>query len=235
MLYTRRSAVTALHPVRLASAPAGLAMAAFLVPMALLSFPAGRLSDRRGPRAVSRAGFALLLMAALLTVIAPSFGIFLLARAVAGAGASLVIVGGLKLIGAQVPVSWLGTALGVFVAGLLVGTVLAFDVITPVVGDQQWRAGFLAAAIVVAACAARQEAALRPLGPTGPSLAPTYGKARITASLARLLALTVVGYAVILAFTTWAPVHVPGYAQLAAQTTVILASILLAAMGGIRY
>jgi hypothetical protein len=73
-----------------------------------------------------------------------------------------------------------------------------------------------------------QEAAMRPLGPAGPSLAPISGKAHISASLARLLALTVIGYAVIRAFTTWAPVHVPGYARLAAQTTVILASILLA-------
>lgn len=211
----------------LTSSPAGLGMAAFLLPMAVLSFPAGRVCDRRGPRAVSRVGYILLGLAALGMALAPTVEVFLLGRAVGGLGASLVIVAGLKLIGAGVPVARLGIALGVFVAGLPVGSVLAFDVITPLLGHEHWRGGFLLAAGVVGASYLGYELAARIVGASIPA-ATSAPRVRISGNLARLLALAVVGYAVLLAFTTWVPVHVPGYALLAPQTTVILASILLA-------
>jgi MFS family permease len=210
---------------------AGLAMAAFLVPMLLLSFPAGRACDRRGPTLVARVGFAILLMATFLTAAAPSFPVFLLTRALAGLGSSLDIVAALKLIGIRVPAGQFGTALGVFVIGLPVGTVIAFDVVAPVLGDRQWRVAFLAAAAVVAACSAGYEAAARAAGPADrppTENVPNAPPMRIGGSLIRLLALSAVGYAVILAFTTWAPVYVPRYAGLAPQTAVLLASVLLA-------
>lgn len=211
----------------LASSPAGLGMAAFLLPMAVLSFPAGRACDRRGPRAVSRVGYILLGLATLGMAAAPTVEAFLLGRAIGGLGASLVIVAALKLIGAGVPAARLGVTLGVFVAGLPVGTILAFDVITPLVGHQHWRGAFLLATGVVVACYLGYEVAGRTAGASIPA-ASGPSRMRISGSLALLLALAVVGYAIILAFTTWVPVHVPRYALLAPQTTVILASILLA-------
>ena len=84
--------------------------------------------------------FATLLASSVLLAAVPGFGWLLAARAAGGVGAGPVMVGALKMLAARVPTAQLGGALGVFVAGLPIGTVVAFDVIAPAAGGQAWRA-----------------------------------------------------------------------------------------------
>jgi MFS family permease len=221
---------------------AGLGMTAFLLPVPLLAVPAGAFCDRHGSRLLTRGGFAILLASAILLAAVPGFGWLLAARAVGGVGAGLVMVGALKMLAARVPAPRLGAALGVFVAGLPIGTVVAFDIIAPVAGGQAWRTASLGAAAAVAVAftaAASAGADAPPARPARPSPSvpapaqagvPVGGGPRVLASadLRWLLALTGVGYATIIAFTTWAPAHVARYAGLTRQTSLVIASVLLA-------
>lgn len=151
------------------------------------------------------------------------------------------MVGALRLLGRGVPVHRLGTALGVFVAGLPAGTVVAFDVLSPLAGDTGWRAASVGAGVVVAACWALYLLAGVDDAAAGATVGPVAAGATVAAgagdrgrSLGGLdfrlmLALVAVGYATIIAFTTWAPTQVAPYGGLPRQTAVLIASILLAA------
>lgn len=162
---------------------AGLGMTVFLLPVPPLAVPAGAFCDRHGSRLLTRAGFAILLASAVLLAAVPGFGWLLAARAAGGVGAGLVMVGALKMLAALVPAPRLGSALGVFVAGLPVGTVVAFDVIAPVAGAHAWRAASLgtAAAVAVAFAAVAWAGAdappARPARPAAPVLAPAQAGA----------------------------------------------------------
>jgi MFS family permease len=229
------------HAMGVSATVAGLGMPAFLLPVPLLAVPAGALCDRYGTRLLTRAGFAVLLASAALLAAVPGFGWLLGARAAGGVGTCLLMVGTLKMLGARVPAPRLGSALGVFVAGLPVGTVLAFDVIAPLAGGRAWRAAALGAAAAVAAAfpivtwaaadaPASRPAPVRPARPRQPRRARRRGGRGVLASadLWWLVALTGTGYATIIAFTTWAPAHVAHYAGLTRQTSLVIASVLLA-------
>jgi MFS family permease len=227
------------HAMGVSATVAGLGMPAFLLPVPLLAVPAGAVCDRYGTRLLTRAGFAVLLASAVLLAAVPGFGWLLGARAAGGLGTCLLMVGTLKMLAARVPAPRLGSALGVFVAGLPVGTVLAFDVIAPLAGGQAWRAAALGAAAAVAAAflvvtwAAADAPGGRPAPAAGPARpgagGATAGRGVLaSADLRWLVALTGTGYATIIAFTTWAPAHVAHYAGLTRQTSLVIASVLLA-------
>jgi MFS family permease len=176
---------------------AGLGMTVFLLPAPLLAVPVGAFCDRHGSRLLTRAGFGILLASAILLAAVPGFGWLLAVRAVGGVGAGLVMVRALKMLAARVPAPQLGAALGVFVAGLPAGTVVAVDIIAPVAGGQAWRTASLGAAAAVAAAftaaawAGADAPAARPAGP-GPSVpapaqaaAPARGGPRVLASALR--------------------------------------------------
>lgn len=205
---------------------AGLSMTAFLAPVALASFFLGAAVDRRGSAYVGRLGFALLLAGGALTVAASSIALLLASRALAGFGGGMVLLATLKLLAARVPAERLGIAFGLFVAGLPIGTGIAFDALSRL---PSWRLSAAAAAAIVALAGAAftalvpAEAAVRPPR----SLRVELGALLAPPALRQLAALVLLGYTAIVAFTTWAPTRLASYGGLAAGTATLIASLLL--------
>ena len=205
---------------------ASLCMTAFLVPLALFSPALGAAVDRHGPGRVGRLGFALLLAGGAGTAAAPSFGVLLATRAVAGLGGGMVLVGTLKLLAASIPAERLGAAFGLFVAGLPIGTGIAFDGLDHL-ASWRWSA---AAATAVAAAGAVAFALLAPVEPAARPARPLRADLRAVLALPalrQLAVLVVLGYAAIVAFTSWAPSRLASYGGLATGTAALIASVLL--------
>jgi multidrug resistance protein len=75
-------------------AAVGLTIAVYGLARFVVSMPAGRIADRYGRRPLLALGGAITVVGASLCAIAPDYTLFLLARFVAGAGASMVLSGG---------------------------------------------------------------------------------------------------------------------------------------------
>lgn len=213
--------------LHVSSFAAGLTMTAFLAPAVLLAPLLGRACDRRGALLLSRWGFALLAGGGIATALAPSYGLLLAARVGAGLGGAMVLVASLKLLVSNVATERLGVALGVFVAGLPLGTAIAFDALAPLVGHGGWRANAAAASVVAGLCAGvfAAVANIDDVVPTTPG--PGAKRALGSVEFRRLLGVVALGYAIIIAFTTWAPSRVASYAHLQHQTAAVIASLLL--------
>lgn len=201
-------------------------MTAVLAPLALSSLLVGAAADRYGPARIARLGFAILFAGGVATAAAPAFPLLLASRALAGLGGGLVLVGVLKLLAARVPPERLGTAFGVFVAGLPIGTGVAFDGLSWL---PSWRLSAAGAAVLIALAAVTLTLAV----PAERGL-PQVGSVRqdVRASLAppalrQLTLLVAVGYAAIVGFTTWAPSRLASYGGFPPATAALVASILL--------
>ncbi|MBI4410216.1 MAG: MFS transporter [Gemmatimonadetes bacterium] len=204
----------------------GLSMAAFLAPVAFASLLLGQGVDRYGTGRVGRLGFVLLLGGGALTALAGSIGFLLTARAVAGLGGGMVLLATLKLLAIRLPAARLGRAFGVFVAGLPVGTGIAFDLLNRL---PSWRASAVVATTLVVPAGL----AFTRLGSAEAEAAPRRSpRADVAALLARpalrqLTVLVLLGYAAIIAFTTWAPTRLVAHGGLAIETAALIASVLL--------
>jgi MFS family permease len=182
--------------------------------------------DRQGPFRAGRWGFTLLLVGAAATALAPSLGALLAGRAVAGLGGGMVLLATLKLLAIRVPSARLGRAFGIFVAGLPVGTGIAFDLLNRLSG---WRLSAAAAGAVVV------PAALAFMGLDRPAMNGTAARTRhqglavlrAQPALRPVALLVLLGYAAIIAFTTWAPTRLVAYGGLASSTASLIASVLL--------
>lgn len=109
---------------------------AYNVAFAALLLTSGSLGDRFGRRRVLRAGLTVFLAASLMCAVAPSLTVLLVARAVQGAGAALMLPQGLAIAAAAFPdpvqrgratAAWamaaaLSTALGPILGGVLTDT-----------------------------------------------------------------------------------------------------------------
>lgn len=204
----------------------GLSMTVFLAPVALTSLLLGAAVDRHGAAHVGRLGFALLLGGAAVTAVARSIGFLLAGRALAGLGGGMVLLATLKLLAIRVPAVRLARAFGIFVAGLPVGTGIAFDVLNRL---SSWRLSAATAAILVVPTGVAFMALVPPESEADP---PRSLRADLAALLAlpalRLLTLLVIlGYTAIIAFTTWAPTRLVTYGGLATETAAMIASVLL--------
>jgi len=102
----------------------GLLVAAFLVGGGLLQVPAGLLSRRFGPRAVSFWGVGLLAVAGAACALAPSFSTLLALRTAAGIGAALFFSPAIGLVGSLFPPGRRGIPVGVFSSAFSVGAAL---------------------------------------------------------------------------------------------------------------
>ncbi len=204
----------------------GLSMTAFLAPVALTSLLLGSSVDRHGPARVGRLGFALLLGGSAVTAVARSLGFLLVGRALAGLGGGMVLLATLKLLATRVPAAQLGRAFGIFVAGLPIGTGIAFDALNRL---SSWRLSAAAAATLVVPAGVAFMALVSPESEARPSRSVRADLAALLALPAlRLLALLVVlGYTAIIAFTTWAPSRLVAYGGLAPTTAALIASVLL--------
>jgi DHA2 family multidrug resistance protein-like MFS transporter len=204
----------------------GFSMTAFLLPLALGALVFGVSCDRHGSARVGRLGFTLLFTGSLATVAAPSFAVLLGARALAGLGGGMVLVAVLKLLASEVPAERLGIAFGVFIAGLPIGTAVAFDGLNHL---HSWRLSAAAATALAAGGGAIFWGAVSPGRKSGrEEPLPPATRTILDIAALRLLALLVaLGYAAIVAFTTWAPTRLSSYAGFAGGTAALIASVLL--------
>ncbi|MBI3973471.1 MAG: MFS transporter [Chloroflexi bacterium] len=211
---------------------ASLVMTLFMAPLVLFCVPAGVLVDRLGIARTGRLSFAAMLVGGLLTALAGSFPLLLLGRIVSGMGGGLLLITLLKIATQSFGKQQRGLALGVFAAGLPVGTGLAFNLLAPLGQALDWRPATLVATLIVGsaflvfeALVGRGRVGAADAGghslPVNPALALT------SAELWRLAATTTFGYAAILAFTTWAPTILVGYAGVAPWVAALITSLLL--------
>ncbi|MBI3979417.1 MAG: MFS transporter [Chloroflexi bacterium] len=210
---------------------AALTMTLFLAPLVVIGIPAGLAVDRWGVVRMGRLAFVPMLLGGALTAFAGSFPVLLLGRMVAGAGGCLLVVTLLKVIARDFAPERRGLALGIFAAGLPAGTGLAFNGPALLGHAVSWRGAALAATLVVASAAAvfallsRSNATN---GATGPAVRQGNPAGALrSGELWRLAATTTLGYMAILAFTTWAPTTLVGYAGVAPWVATLIASLLL--------
>jgi ACS family hexuronate transporter-like MFS transporter len=206
---------------------AGLAMPAFLVPALVAAVPAGILVDRHGAIPLVRLGFGALLAGGAMVAGAPTFPLFLLGRVLEGLGGGVAVVAALRVVATATPRSRLGTAMGVFVAGLPVGTGIAFDILGPLAHYTRWRSAVTGSELIVLASFAAVTSVLRD-APPGKREGDREERGRPEgAGFLRLLLLVLLGYAVIVGFTTWAPTKIAEYGRLRPGDAVLIASLLL--------
>ncbi len=92
----------------------GLAIAVYGLARFLINVPTGQLADRYGRRATLAFGGAVTVLGNLLCAVAPSYGLFLAARFVAGAGAALILTAAqIVLVDVTVPAQR-GRVMGVY-------------------------------------------------------------------------------------------------------------------------
>ena len=88
---------------------------AYTLTFAVLLLPAAALGDRYGRRRVFLAGLTLFTFASAAAALAPGIDALIMARAVQGAGAAVVLPLSLTLLSTSVPAARRGAALGVWV------------------------------------------------------------------------------------------------------------------------
>ncbi|MBI2320877.1 MAG: MFS transporter [Chloroflexi bacterium] len=207
---------------------AALVMTVFMAPLVLLCVPIGLLIDRHGVRRVGRAAFLLMLVGGGLTTLAGSFPGLLVGRVVSGIGGGLLVIVALTIVARAFPHERRGLALGIFAAGLPAGTGIAFNALAALGPGLGWRTAVLGATLVVAGAALLFEALARGAATTpGAGAVANPALALSSGELWRLAATTAFGYAAILAFTTWAPTTLVGYAAIPPWLAAFLASLLL--------
>ncbi len=205
---------------------ASLVMSLFLAPMVVTAIPAGVAADRFGVTAIGRLGAAVMLAGTAVSLIAPSWPLVLAGRALAGTGGALLLVAVLKIGTQCVPAEKLGLSMGLFAAGLPVGTGLAFNLLRLLAQTGGWRASLLAAGVVVLTAALVFEV-IGAGRPSTTSMSVNPARALRSGELWRLSLVAVLGYAAILGFTTWTPTTLVGFARIPLWAAALIASILL--------
>jgi MFS family permease len=166
------------------------AIPAYLVPFAALQLVSGTLGERLGRRRVVRAGYVAYALACLGAALAPSVGVFIGARAVAGAAnafLSPLLLAGL----ADLTVTGIGRVVGTF-AAVQTSAVALSPLCGGLLGALGWRWAFLVPAAVAVALA------LVPppdADPRAPDMAPPRLRAVVTRRVGLLSAAAFAAYA----------------------------------------
>ena len=101
----------------------GLALAAYAVPIALLSLPFGRAADSLGRRTLLVAGLLFVAVGSVLVAISDSIGVLIAARAVQGVGSAASWIAALALVSDTAPPGRRGEALGVALGATDAGSI----------------------------------------------------------------------------------------------------------------
>jgi MFS family permease len=140
------------------------AIPAYFVPFAAVQLVSGTIGERLGRRRVVRAGYVAYALSSALAAVAPSVGLFIAARA--GAGASNAFLTPLVLAGLAdvTPHERLGRTVGTFGA-IQTAAIALSPLCGGVLGDVDWRLAFLApGAVAIALATVPPPAAERPAG-----------------------------------------------------------------------
>ncbi|MGD0718238.1 MAG: MFS transporter [Thermoplasmata archaeon] len=117
----------------------GVLVASFLVGAGAMQVPAGLWARRRGSRAVSLYGAALLGIASILCALAPSFAVLLALRVVAGVGAGLFFSPAIGLVSSLHSEGRRGLAVGGFSSAFSAGAALGIFTSALVVAGIGWQ------------------------------------------------------------------------------------------------
>jgi ACDE family multidrug resistance protein len=165
------------------------AMTAYLVPMTILLFVSGTLGERFGRRRVARAVFVVYAFASLTAALAPTWGVFLAARAVQGSANAFFTPLLMAALADATPPERINTAVGRYGQFQGLGQILA-----PLAGgigaDIDWRWAFVSVAIVSALLTMfapdgqpRPDASWPPIGPLLSTKLLLLGAATASAAL----------------------------------------------------
>ena len=116
---------------------------AYLLAITTLIVGAGRLGDIFGRRRLLLAGIFLFTMASALCGIAPTLGLLIVARAVQGLGAALLMALAMAMVGESVPKAKTGRAMGLLGTMSAVGTALGPSLGGVLIAGLGWRSIFL--------------------------------------------------------------------------------------------
>jgi MFS transporter, DHA1 family, solute carrier family 18 (vesicular amine transporter), member 1/2 len=101
----------------------GLALAAYAIPIALLSLPFGRMADRVGRRSLLAVGLLVVAAGSGLFAVSESIGLLVAARAVQGIGSAASWISALALVSDTAPEGRRGEALGVALGATAAGSI----------------------------------------------------------------------------------------------------------------
>lgn len=135
------------------TASVGALVAAFSVTSFSLDLIGGRIGDRVGARRVAVGGAVLVGLGGVLSALAPSFGVLLLARLLTGAGSAFYVTTAMTILARTTPPERMGRAMGTYQGAILAGVSVGPAVgglLTEVAG---LRLPFLLYGLAAAACA----------------------------------------------------------------------------------
>ena len=116
---------------------------AYLLAITTLIVSAGRLGDIIGRRRLLMAGICLFTAASLLCGIAPTLWLLIIARAVQGVGAAVMLALTVALVGETVPKEQTGGAMGLLGSMSAIGTTLGPSLSGVLIAGYGWRSIFL--------------------------------------------------------------------------------------------
>ncbi|MET9053723.1 MFS transporter [Streptomyces rhizosphaericola] len=129
----------------------GLFVSAYALLFALVAPLCGAMSDRLGRRRILCTGLVIFALANVLTGLGGDFTVILISRAVAGLGSAMIMPSVYAMIAENFPFEKRGKIMGIVVAGLLSSTVLGVPLGAYLAYLMNWRAAFVAVAVVAAA------------------------------------------------------------------------------------
>lgn len=158
---------------------AALLMTALSVAAAIMSIPAGILTDRWGPRKTALLSVILMLLGWLICAVAPNYMVILLGRALIGlGGVTFSIVAPAALIG-WFPPKELGVAMGIWAIGMPLGLAWQIPLTGYVIASYGWRTAYLLGVIFSLITLGFTALAVKP-GPLLPPPKPETGKPSVS-------------------------------------------------------
>ncbi len=127
-------------------AAVGWALTAYFIPLGLLLIVSGTIGERYGRARVVRATFVIYTLASILSAVAPTWGLFLAARAVQGGANAFItplLIAGLAEV---VPPAELGQAVGRYSSFQAGGAAMA-PLVGGLAGETDWRLAFVFVAV----------------------------------------------------------------------------------------
>ncbi|MDI3408215.1 MFS transporter [Streptomyces cavernicola] len=128
----------------------GLLVSAYALLFAVVAPLCGAMSDRIGRRRILCTGLVVFAVANVLTGLGSDFTFILATRALAGLGSAMIMPSVYALIAENFPFERRGKVMGIVVAGLLSSTVLGVPLGSSLAYLLDWRAAFVAVAVVAA-------------------------------------------------------------------------------------
>ena len=139
---------TLIKEMQLSHAQAGSLMSLYALPGIIFSIPGGALADYYGPRRVGMVSLLLLLAGTVIVATGSTFSVLAAGRIIAGIGGTTIVIVSAQALSRGFFNNKLGTAMGIFNAGVPAGTVFAHNVFNRALVAWGWRVPLFFTALV---------------------------------------------------------------------------------------